>query len=103
MKVSPFFLGWARRGPSGTIETNRPAGYYIADAIAKDMQASGGKQGGVALDALLQLRGVQVIQFSDWKKLKSQKSCAREVAPREKFVRIADMIAVYSKFSRPGF
>lgn len=89
-----YCVGWARRGPSGTIGTNRPDGYNIVDAIAKDMQASGGKQGRAGLDALLQLRGVQVIQFSDWKKIEQAEiSRAREGTPREKFVRIADMIA----------
>ena len=32
-----FAVGWARRGPSGTIGTNRPDGYEVADRIAAAM------------------------------------------------------------------
>lgn len=89
-----YCVGWARRGPSGTIGTNRPDGYNIADAIAEDLQTGGGKQGRAGLDALMQLRGVEIVQFSDWKKIEEAEIArAREGAPREKFVRIADMIA----------
>jgi len=89
-----YCVGWARRGPSGTIGTNRPDGYNIVDAIGEDMTAGAGKQGRAGLDALLQLRGVQVVKFSDWKKIEeAEVARARDGAPREKFVRIADMIA----------
>lgn len=89
-----YCVGWARRGPSGTIGTNRPDGYNIVDAIAGDLHTDGGKLGRAGLDTLLQLRGVQVVQFSDWKKIEeAEVARAREGAPREKFVRIAEMIA----------
>ena len=32
-------VGWARRGPTGTIGTNRPDGYEVADRIAADNAA----------------------------------------------------------------
>jgi len=89
-----YCVGWARRGPSGTIGTNRPDGYNIVDIIAEDIAAGGGKQGRAGLDALLEMRGVEVVPFSDWKKIEeAEVARAREGAPREKFVRIADMIA----------
>ncbi|MEO9670319.1 MAG: FAD-dependent oxidoreductase, partial [Marinomonas sp.] len=31
-----YCVGWARRGPSGTIGTNRPDGYSVVDLIAED-------------------------------------------------------------------
>jgi hypothetical protein len=34
-----YCVGWARRGPSGTIGTNRPDGFAIVDRIAQDLQA----------------------------------------------------------------
>ena len=34
-----YAVGWARRGPSGTIGTNRPDGYEVADRIAAGMPA----------------------------------------------------------------
>ena len=46
-----YCVGWARRGPSGTIGTNRPDGYEVAEAIAAALPAGsdGGKQGGEGL------------------------------------------------------
>ena len=32
-----YAVGWARRGPTGTIGTNRPDGYEVADQIAAAM------------------------------------------------------------------
>ncbi len=89
-----YCVGWARRGPSGTIGTNRPDGYNIIDAVAEDMRLGERKSGRPGLNALLEKRGVQVVTFSDWKKIEEAEIArAREGAPREKFVRIKDMIA----------
>ena len=45
-----YCVGWARRGPTGTIGTNRPDGYEVADQVAAAMPADsdGGKKGGEA-------------------------------------------------------
>ncbi|HEV7233486.1 MAG TPA: pyridine nucleotide-disulfide oxidoreductase, partial [Sphingorhabdus sp.] len=89
-----YAVGWARRGPSGTIGTNRPDGYAIVDLIAADIGGGDGRQGRPGLDALLDARGVQVVKFSDWKKIEEAEIArARDGSPREKFVRIEDMIA----------
>jgi ferredoxin--NADP+ reductase len=89
-----YCVGWARRGPSGTIGTNRPDGYNIIDTVAEDMAISGDKNGRAGLDALLALRKVDIVTFSDWKKIEEAEIArARDGAPREKFVRIEDMIA----------
>ncbi len=88
-----YCVGWARRGPTGTIGTNRPDGYAIVDMIAADIGDGGGRAGRPGLDALLAERGVQVVKFSDWKKIEEAEIAqARDGAPREKFVRIEDMI-----------
>ena len=94
-RISPglYCVGWARRGPSGTIGTNRPDGYAIVDLIAEDICADAGKPGRVGLDEILSKRDVQVVKFSDWKKIEqAEVARAREGAPREKFVTIDDMI-----------
>ncbi|MES2781822.1 MAG: FAD-dependent oxidoreductase [Pseudomonadota bacterium] len=92
-----YCVGWARRGPSGTIGTNRPDGENIVELIAEDFTANRGtgrKEGRAGLDTLLNIRGVDVVAFSDWKKIEEAEIArARDGAPREKFVRIADMIA----------
>ena len=89
-----YCVGWARRGPSGTIGTNRPDGYAVVELIAEDASGGTGKQGRTGLDALLDARGVQVVKYSDWKKIEEAETArARDGSPREKFVRIEDMIA----------
>lgn len=92
-----YCVGWARRGPSGTIGTNRPDGYTIIDTVAEDIGAGAGKEGRAGLNRLLDKRGVKVVKFSDWKKIEQAEIArARADAPREKFVRIEDMIAAGS-------
>jgi NADPH-dependent glutamate synthase beta subunit-like oxidoreductase len=92
-----YCVGWARRGPSGTIGTNRPDGYAIVDLIAADIGGGAGKGGRPALDELLDKRSVQVVKFSDWKRIEeAEVARARDGAPREKFVSIEDMIRAVS-------
>lgn len=89
-----YCVGWARRGPSGTIGTNRPDGYAIIDMIAEDLTGAADKPGRPALDALLDGRGVDIVTFRDWQKIDAAEIArARAGAPREKFVAIDDMIA----------
>jgi NADPH-dependent glutamate synthase beta subunit-like oxidoreductase len=88
-----YCVGWARRGPTGTIGTNKPDGFAVVEMIAADMRAGQGKAGRAGLDALLEERGAQVVKFSDWKKIEEAEIArARDGAPREKFVTIEDMI-----------
>jgi NADPH-dependent glutamate synthase beta subunit-like oxidoreductase len=89
-----YCVGWARRGPSGTIGTNRPDGYAIVDLIAEDIGAGTSKAGRPGLDALLEARGVDVVTFRDWQKIEAAEiSRARDGSPREKFIAVDDMIA----------
>jgi ferredoxin--NADP+ reductase len=90
-----YCVGWARRGPTGTIGTNRPDGYAISERIVADFAtAPNAKAGGAALDTLLQGRGVDVVSFSDWQKIEAaEEARARAGSPREKFTSIADMLA----------
>ena len=88
-----YCVGWARRGPSGTIGTNRPDGFGIVEKIAEDMPAFAHKQGRAGFDALAAARGIEVVTFRDWKRIEEAESArAREGAPREKFVDVAEMI-----------
>jgi NADPH-dependent glutamate synthase beta subunit-like oxidoreductase len=89
-----YCVGWARRGPSGTIGTNRPDGYAIIDLVDADSADTGTKQGRAGLDALLDARGVDIVTFRDWKAIdEAEIANARAGAPREKFIRIEEMIA----------
>lgn len=92
-----YCVGWARRGPSGTIGTNRPDGFSVVERIMEDQAAGalgpGGKQGRPGFDALAEARGLDIVTFRDWKRIEEAEAArARAGAPREKFVDIADMI-----------
>ncbi len=92
-----YCVGWARRGPSGTIGTNRPDGYEVAEQVAGAMApgSDGGKPGGDELDALLVERGVTATNFDDWRRIEvAESAAARPDSPREKFVRHHDWLKV---------
>ncbi|MBO9713828.1 FAD-dependent oxidoreductase [Sphingomonas sp.] len=89
-----YAVGWARRGPTGTIGTNRPDGFAIADKIAADSVGDSGKAGRPGLDALLAERRVDVVTFRDWQKIEAaENAAARAGSPREKFTSIEAMVA----------
>ncbi|HQV03051.1 MULTISPECIES: FAD-dependent oxidoreductase [unclassified Novosphingobium] len=93
-----YCVGWARRGPSGTIGTNRPDGFSVVEKIAEDIASGtlghGGKAGRAGFDSLAAERGLDVVTFRDWKKIEEAENArARAGAPREKFVDVAEMIA----------
>ncbi len=93
-----YCVGWARRGPSGTIGTNRPDGFGVVEKIAEDVGQGGGKEGGEGFDALADTRGLKLVRFSDWQKIdEAEVKRAREGAPREKFVAVDEMIEVAGK------
>ncbi|MEQ8743805.1 FAD-dependent oxidoreductase [Parasphingorhabdus sp.] len=89
-----YCVGWARRGPSGTIGTNKPDGAAVVEMINEDISENSRKPGRAGLDSLLASRGVETVTFRDWKKIEeAEVARAREGSPREKFTDIADMIA----------
>ena len=95
-RIAPglYCVGWARRGPSGTIGTNRPDGFAIIEKIAADVGGGAGKLGGAGFDALAAARGLDVVSFGDWQKIDTAEVArARTDAPREKFVDVAAMMA----------
>ena len=88
-----YCVGWARRGPSGTIGTNRPDGFGIIEKVTEDIGAGSGRKGRAGFDALVEERGLDIVTFRDWKRIEeAEEQRARDGAPREKFVDIADMI-----------
>jgi NADPH-dependent glutamate synthase beta subunit-like oxidoreductase len=95
-----YAVGWARRGPSGTIGTNRPDGYEVADQVAAAMPAGspGDRAGAAGLKTLLQQRGVMATDYDDWRKIEETETAnARPGSPREKFVRHADWLSTLGR------
>ncbi|HET9397471.1 MAG TPA: pyridine nucleotide-disulfide oxidoreductase, partial [Sphingomicrobium sp.] len=92
-----YAVGWARRGPTGTIGTNRPDGYEVAEQVAAVMPpgSDGGKVGVAGLTALLDERGIKATSFDDWRSIEAAEvAAARPGSPREKFVRHEDWLKI---------
>lgn len=90
-----YCVGWARRGPSGTIGTNKPDGATIAQQIVDDLATAGpsDKRGRSGLDDIATARGIDIVTFRDWQKIdEAEIAAARATAPREKLTRIPDML-----------
>jgi ferredoxin--NADP+ reductase len=97
-----YCVGWARRGPTGTIGTNRPDGYEVAETIAADFAGAGGtgsaRQGGPGLDVLLHARGAEPVTFRDWQRIEAAEAGrARAGSPREKFTTIGEMLGALGR------
>ena len=95
-----YCVGWARRGPTGTIGTNRPDGYEVAERIAADLAGGAGRarQGGPGLDILLHARGVEAVAFRDWQRIEAAEAQrARAGSPREKFTTIEEMLGALGR------
>lgn len=63
-----YVVGWAKRGPSGTIPTNRSEAQQVAQKIAQEI-ADGDRGGGAGLRKLLEQRGVCWVDYSGWRRI----------------------------------
>ena len=95
-----YAVGWARRGPTGTIGTNRPDGYEVAELVAAEMPpgSESGRVGAEGLKRLLGERGVMPTDYDDWRKIEeTEVGRSRPGSPREKFVRVEDWLAALGR------
>lgn len=88
-----YCVGWAKRGPTGTIGTNKPDGAFIANRILDEVTA-GGREGHGGLDRIAAERNLDIVTFRDWKKIEAAEEHAAddEDAPRIKFADVDEMI-----------
>jgi ferredoxin--NADP+ reductase len=90
-----YASGWARRGPSGTIGTNRPDGFSVVEAIVADSIVGSNTDAPAGLDALLAGRGVRATHFGHWQAIDAAEVAgARPGAPREKLISVAAMLGL---------
>ncbi|MHA1537645.1 MAG: FAD-dependent oxidoreductase [Alphaproteobacteria bacterium] len=89
-----YCVGWIKRGPSGVIGSNKPDGDRAAELILESFPR-GRKAGRGAFEALLAKKNIRAVSFADWQKIDAGEIArAFPGAPRRKFTRIADMLAV---------
>ncbi len=82
-----YVVGWAKRGPTGLIGTNKGCSAATVEAMVEDLPALADRPdpGGDEAESMLRERGVRFVTFEDWKRLD-----ALEVARGEKSGRIRD-------------
>ncbi|MDA0661288.1 MAG: FAD-dependent oxidoreductase [Proteobacteria bacterium] len=87
-----YTAGWAKRGPTGVIGTNKPDGVAAAEAILQDIK-EGMKPGRPAFEALLKSRDIRWVSYADWQLInEAEVANAAPGSPREKFVTTEDML-----------
>lgn len=80
-----YVTGWAARGPSGVIPTNRTDGMALAERIAADIAALPAPAADGDLLDLLRVRGVDVVTYDDWHRHDlAEVAAAPQGAPRRK-------------------
>ncbi len=94
-RVGPglYVVGWAKRGPTGTIPTNRGESHAVAERLVAEIapQSPAGRAG---LLALLRDRGVEPVSLAGWQKLSAaEKTRAAPGRAREKFRSHAELLA----------
>ncbi len=94
-----YVVGWAKRGPTGVIGTNKPDAVETVQQMLADVQTippvADEKADPKAILALLQGRGVDYFTFEDWLKLETieNERGKAEGRPRVKFTSEAEMLA----------
>jgi ferredoxin--NADP+ reductase len=92
-----YASGWSKRGPSGTIGTNRGCAIATAESILADLAAQARRRTADVEALLERLRGRvgRIVSYADWAKIDAaeQSRGAPQGKPREKFVRISEMLA----------
>ncbi len=94
-RIAPglYVVGWAKRGPSGTIATNRAEAHGVAQRLAAETSAAG-RPGGAGLAKLLAGRGVRVVDHAHWQRIDAaERAAAPPGRPRRKLATRAAMLA----------
>ncbi len=99
-----YVVGWAKRGPSGTIGTNRIDSQNVVERMLADFEGGGDptKKGHAGLDAWCEEKDIHAVSFDDWKKIDAAEvERGGEKSPRKKFVRTRDMLSIVQEKDRP--
>lgn len=95
-----YVVGWAKRGPTGVIGTNKPDAIESVNSMFEDLRkgklAPCADPDPNAIVALLQERGVRYVNADEWRRIDSAEVAAGKAAgkPRVKFVQAGEMLKV---------
>lgn len=87
-----YVVGWAKRGPSGTIPTNRTEAQQLAQRIAQEA-LDGERAGRAGARQLLEQRQVCWVDHAAWRRIdEAELARARNERCRHKFITSAEML-----------
>jgi ferredoxin/flavodoxin---NADP+ reductase len=95
-----YVVGWAKRGPSGIIGTNKPDSAATVAKMVEDAATLPGiadaERDPAKIVELLDSRNIQYITFEQWQKLNAAEVSRGEPhgRPRVKFVRVPEMLEI---------
>jgi ferredoxin--NADP+ reductase len=98
-----YVVGWAKRGPSGIIGTNKPDSVATVVSMKADWQSIGSQvaieRDGNAVATLLQSRSAQVVTYADWQKLDAHETQlgSAQQRPRVKVVDVKEMLDIIKR------
>jgi len=98
-----YVVGWAKRGPSGVIGTNKPDAVSTVAAMIEDLPTLTGIADAYrdpsTIEALLKARKPDYVTYGDWKKLDAYElACGAEQGrPRVKVTRVPEMLQIINK------
>jgi ferredoxin--NADP+ reductase len=87
-----YVVGWAKRGPSGTIPTNRSEAQQLAQKMAQEVTEHD-CPGGAALRQMLAERQVRWLDYAAWRRIDAAElACADRYRCRQKFSSLPEML-----------
>ncbi|NTW97078.1 MAG: FAD-dependent oxidoreductase [Oscillochloris sp.] len=95
-----YVVGWAKRGPSGIIGTNKPDSISTVAAMIDDLADLEGipdeRRDLRLIEDLLRTRGVDYVTYDDWKILDAYETAAgaAQGRPRVKATRVSEMMEI---------
>jgi len=91
-----YVVGWAKRGPSGVIGTNKPDAAATVALMLEDAPHLTPAPDDGDIESLLRERGVDVVSYADWKTLDTHETSrgAAQGRPRVKVTRVDEMMEI---------
>ncbi len=96
-----YVVGWAKRGPSGTIATNRADSHAVVEKVCKEVLHPAGCSVLPGIEPMLRERGLNWIDYAGWKEIdRLEMSAAAPGRVRSKLTSRENQLAVGGRARR---
>ena len=89
-----YVVGWAKRGPSGVIATNRADSLAVVERLAAELRERQPAGDPASVDTLLAQRGVEAVDFPGWQRIDRYETSSpvKGASPRRKIQNLQDLV-----------